>query len=86
MKLPIASLHKEIFISILYGGVNISCCGSLPGITSDVLLFFSMSRSHLFNMIAGERIMLNFLRSPKTPAFRKNCIVGFISAEKTHFG
>ena len=65
MKLPIASLRKKIFISIVYGRVNISHHGSLPGTTSSVLTFFSVSRSHLLNTIVVVGITLNFLRHPK---------------------
>ena len=65
MKLPIASLCEEMFISIACGRVNISLRGSLPGTTSGVLTFFPVSRSHLMNITAGGRITLNFLCGPK---------------------
>ena len=65
MKLPIASSREEIFISIMYGRVNISGRGSLPGTASGVLTHFSVSRSHLWNIIAGGGIRLNFLRGSK---------------------
>ena len=79
------------FTSIVYGRVNISRCGSLLGTASGVLMFFSVSRSHLLNIIAGGGITLNFLRGPKAndataPRIQKQMHCGFISAEKRHYG
>ena len=65
MKLPIASLREIIYTSIMYSRVNISRCGLLPGTTSSVAAFFSVSRSHLLNIIAGGGITLNSLCGPK---------------------
>ena len=65
MKLPIAFLCEEVFISIVYGRVNISRRGLLPRTTSDVLTYFSVSRLHLLNIIAGGGIRLNFLHGVK---------------------
>ena len=65
MKLPITSLHEEIFISIVYGRVNISRHGLLPGTAYGVLTYFSVSRSHLLTIIMDGGIGLNFLRGLK---------------------
>ena len=65
MKLPITSLCEEIFIFIVYGLVNISRHGSLPGATYGVLTYLSMSKSHLLNIIAGGGIRLHFLLGTK---------------------
>ena len=87
MKLPIASLREEVFISIMYSRVNISRHTSLPGTTSGVLKFFSVSRSHLLHMIAGGRVTLDFLRRPKAkdataPRIQKNALWDFCLPKK----
>ena len=82
MKLPIASLNEEIFISIVYGCVNISRHESLPGTTSSVMTFFySVSMLHLLNVIAGGGVTLNFLRGLKAKDTTAPCIQNII-----HFG
>ena len=48
--------------------------GSLPGTSSGVLRHFSVSGSHLFNMIEGEGIRLNFLRGSKARDATAPCI------------
>ena len=87
MELRIASLRKEIFIPIVYGRVNISHHGSLPGTTSDVLTYFSVSRSHLLNIIASGGIRLNFLCGSKakdatTPRIQKMMHRGIYFGQK----
>ena len=61
--MPIASLREEISISIIYGRVNISRCGSLPGTTFGVLTVLSVSRSQ--HNCGWGVITLNFLRGSK---------------------
>ena len=90
MKLPIAYLREEIFISIVCSRVNISRRGSLPGITSSVLKFFLLSRSHLLNIIAGGRIMLNFLcglkaKDAMAPRIQKKRYCGIYFGRKMHY-
>ena len=91
--MPIASLREASFISTLHSRVNISHRGLLPGTTSGVLTFFSVSMSQLLNVIACGGITLNFLcglkandvaapRIPKKKAlwdlfWLRKCVVGF---------
>ena len=70
--------HLSIFISIVYSCVDIPC---------GVMTFFSVSRSHLLDIIAGGGITLDFLcglkaKNATAPRIQKKCIVGFIPAEK----